>query len=113
VNEEKAKRLVEAIRASKAKEAVVDIDITKLSMGKLTKVLELAVPWCAQSVFIAPGCHIARRLAEVHGRGRVWCTCEVLDMLLSHVSPDEARKIAEAKLTFDGAVSCLPQGGVN
>ena len=31
----------------------------------------------------------------------VWCVCEVLELLLSGVTPDDARKIGEARLNFD------------
>jgi hypothetical protein len=32
----------------------------------------------------------------------VWCVCEVLDLLLTGVPPEDARKVAEARLLFDG-----------
>ena len=106
--------IVDALRARQAAPATERPlpEPLEMPLHKLTNILVLDVPWCAQPVYIAPGCGVARRLARGHGHGRVWCVCEVLDLLFSRISPSDARKIAEGKLMFDGVTQCLPAGGV-
>ena len=78
-------------------------DLRRVSLYDLRQVVEVAVPWADVPLLIAPGCRKARELrARDPKPGRVWCTCEVLDLLLSSVPPDDARKIAEAKLLMAG-----------
>lgn len=80
-----------------------------VSLYQLDRVLEVAVPWSDVPLILAPGCRIALELrARDPQPGRVWCVCEVLDLLLTNVPPDDGRKVAEAKLLFDGRV-----GGVS
>jgi hypothetical protein len=80
----------------------------KVSLYELDKVLEVAVPWSDVRLVIAPGCRVA---AELRGQdpkpGCVWCTCEVLDLLLSGVGPEDARAIAGARLIFDAPLAGL------
>lgn len=65
--------------------------------------LEIAVPWSDVPLILAPGCRIARELRERDSRpGRVWCVCEALDLLLTGVTPQDARKVGEARLLFNG-----------
>jgi len=80
-------------------------DWTRVSLYQLDRVLELSVPWSDVRLIIAPGCRLARELrARDPKPGRVWCTCEVLDLLLTGITPEEAWKVAEAKLALAGAV---------
>ncbi len=103
----------EALRAHKAAvlallrerqaRTVAGTDWSRVSLYTLDRVLEVAVPWSDVPLILAPGCRIARELRERDPKpGRVWCVCEVL--LLTGVTPDDARKVAEAKLMFGGAV---------
>ncbi len=100
----------EALRAHKVavlgllreRQAKILADVIHVPLRALTRVLEVAVPWADVPLLIAPGCRVARELRQADSRpGRVWCVCEVLDLLLTNVPPDDARKIAEARLTFD------------
>ena len=80
-------------------------DWSKVNLHQLDRVLEVAVPWCDVPLILAPGCRIARDLrARDLKPGRVWCTCEVLDLLLTGVMPEDTRRIGETKLGFSGAV---------
>lgn len=64
------------------------------------------MPWSDVRLVLAPGCRVARELRAQEAKpGRVWCTCEILDLLLSGVAPDDARKIAETRLTFDATLA--------
>lgn len=77
-------------------------DWTTVNLWQLDKVLEIAVPWSDVRLVIAPGCRIARELRSSDPKpGRVWCSCEILDLLLSGVTPGDARQIAETRITFD------------
>jgi hypothetical protein len=81
------------------------VDWTRIRLHDLDRVLELAVPWADVPLILAPGCRIARALRESDPRpGRVWCTCEILDLLLTGIGPEDARRIAEAKLMLNGNV---------
>ena len=72
---------------------------------RLTNVLEVAVPWTSETLFIVPGpAHAAQLDAEGITRGRMWDTAELLDLVLTSVTPEDARSIAESKLTLRGAV---------
>lgn len=78
-------------------------DWTRVPLHALDRVLEVAVPWSDVRLVIAPGCRVARELRSQEPRpGRVWCACELADLLLSGVSPEDARKVAGARLAFDG-----------
>lgn len=80
-------------------------DWARVTIYDLSRVLEVAVPWSDVRLILAPGCRVARQLRETDPRpGRVWCTCEVLDLLLTGVTPEDARKVAEAKVLMGGAV---------
>ena len=80
-------------------------DWAKVSLWQLDKVLEVAVPWSDVRLLIAPGCRIARELRATDPKpGRVWCSCEILDLLLSGVTPEDARKIAPTRLDFDATI---------
>lgn len=77
-------------------------DWTRVSLWQLGRVLEVAVPWSDVRLLIAPGCRVARELRASDPKpGRVWCVCEVSDLLLSGVKPEDAQKIAETKITFE------------
>lgn len=59
-------------------------DWTRVSLYQLDRVLELAVPGSDVRLVIAPGCRIARELRASDPKpDRVWCCCEVIDLLLS------------------------------
>ena len=78
------------------------VDWSRVSLWSLDRILEVAVPWSDTRLVIAPGCRIAVELRSSDPKpGRVWCVCEVSDLLLSGVTPENARKIAEARLTVD------------
>jgi len=101
----------EVLRAHKAavlavlRARALGTDWSRVSLYQLDRVLEVAVPWTDVPLILAPGCRLARELRDRDPRpGRVWCTCEVLDLLLSGVTPENARKVAEAKLGLGGAV---------
>jgi hypothetical protein len=80
-------------------------DWSLVSLYQLDRVLEIAVPWADMPLILAPGCRLARELrARDPKPGRVWCTCEVLDLLLSGVTAEDAQKLAEAKLLFNATV---------
>jgi hypothetical protein len=82
------------------------IDWTRVSLRQLDRVLEVAVPWSDAHLVIAPGCRVAREVRESDMKpGRVWCTCEIIDLLLSGVTPEDARKIADARIAFDAGLA--------
>ncbi len=84
------------------KRRALGVDWTKASLYQLDRVLEVAVPWSDVRLVIAPGCRIARELRATDPKpGRVWCVCEVLYLLLTGVTPEDAGKIAETRITFD------------
>lgn len=88
----------------------IGMDWSKVSLWSLDKILEIVVPWSDVRLVVAPGCRLARELrAQDPKPGRVWCVCEVLDLLLSGVTPADARKIGEAKLALDGNVTGVRQ----
>jgi hypothetical protein len=89
-----------------AYKASVDLDIERVTLGALDRILEIAVPWSDFRLLLVPGCRLARELRKRDAKpGRVWCTCEVLDLLLSGVSPEDARKVGLTKLDFGGQVT--------
>lgn len=66
----------------------------------------MAVPWSDLRLVIAPGCRIARELRATEPKpGRVWCVCEVIDLLLSGVKPDDAGEIADTRIAFDATMA--------
>jgi hypothetical protein len=97
--------VLDLLRERRARAAPAGTDWRRVRLADLHHVLEIAVPWTDVPLILAPGCRVARELrARDPKAGRVWCTCEVLDLLLTGVTPEDARKIAEAKLLFNGAV---------
>lgn len=105
----------EALRAHKAAvlallrerqaRTVAGTDWSRVSLYTLDRVLEVAVPWSDVPLILAPGCRITRELrAQDPHPGRVWCACELADLLLTGVTPADARKVAETKLAVAGAV---------
>jgi hypothetical protein len=81
------------------------VDWSTVALAKLDRVLELEVPGWDAHLILAPGCRIARELrAEEPKPGRVWCVCEVLDLLLMNVPPDDARRVAEVKFMLGSAL---------
>jgi hypothetical protein len=101
-----------ALRAHKAavllilRTRALGTDWSRVSLQELDRVLEVAVPWSDLSLILAPGCRVARELRDRDPKpGRVWCVCEVIDLLLAAVTPGDARTIAEAKLDFAGSVT--------
>ena len=87
------------------------VDWSRVGLYQLDRVLEVAVPWSDVRLILAPGCRIARELRATDPKpGRVWCVCEVSDLLLSGVTPEEARKIAETRLTFDATFEGITKG---
>jgi hypothetical protein len=102
---------VAILKASKAevisvlRGRAIGTDWTTVNLWQLDKVLEVAVPWSDVRLLIAPGCRIARQLRATDPKpGRVWCSCEILDLLLSGVTPEDARKIAATRLDFDATL---------
>jgi hypothetical protein len=82
------------------------VDWSRVSILQLDKVLEVAVPWADIPLLLAAGCRLAWELRDRDPkRGRVWCTCEVLNLLLTGVPSEDARKIAETRLLFDGTMA--------
>ena len=80
-------------------------DWARVSLYHLDKVLEIEIPGWEVRMILAPGCRIARELRATDPKpGRIWCSCEVSDLLLSGVTPEDARKFAEARLTFDATL---------
>lgn len=81
------------------------VDWSRVSLHQLDSVLEIATPWSDLPLILAPGCRVA---AELRARdqlpSRVWCVCELLDLLLVGVTPEDARRVGEAKLLIDGTV---------
>jgi hypothetical protein len=81
------------------------VDWSQVSLYALDRVLEIAVPWSDVPLVLAPGCRIAGVLREHDPLpGRVWCVCEVCDLLLKGMGKEDARKIAETKLAFGGVL---------
>jgi hypothetical protein len=81
-------------------------NVAKVKLRDLTRILEVAVDWCDVPLLIAPGCRIAKDLRSADPKpGRVWCVCEVLDLLLTSVPPEDAQRIGEAKVMFAGSVT--------
>ncbi len=90
------------LREGKAR-SIAGADWTRVSLSALDRVLEVAVPWADVPLILAPGCRVARELRERDSKpGRVWCVCEALDLLYAGVTPQDARKVGEARLLFDG-----------
>ncbi len=80
-------------------------DWLRVRLADLDRVLEVAVPWAEVPLLIVPGCRRAEALrAADPNPGRVWCTCQVIDLILSGVTPRDAQAIAQAALAFDGSV---------
>ncbi len=93
-----------ALLRQRAQEAP-PVEWSRVKLSELDRVLEVAVPWADVPLILAPGCRLARELrAKDRKPGRVWCVCEALDLLLSGVTPEDARKVAQAKLALAGAV---------
>jgi hypothetical protein len=75
-------------------------DITRVSLWKLDKIVEFRVPWYDQTLYLAPGCRVARRLADQYGAARVRCVCRVLDFF----AMGDASACQEAAAVFRGRV---------
>lgn len=61
---------------------------SRVPLSSLDRILEVMAPWSEINILLVPGCRIARDLRALDPKpGRVWCTCEVLDLLLSNVRP--------------------------
>lgn len=81
---------------------VFGADWTRVGLRALDRILEIEVPGWDLRLVLAPGCRVAREIRETDPKpGRVWCVCEILDLLTSGVSPEDARGVAEARITFD------------
>ena len=79
--------------------------IARVRLDQLDRVLEVAVPWADYRLLITPGCAAARQLREVDAMpGRIWCVCEVLNMMLTGATRDHARMVAEWKALLAGRV---------
>jgi hypothetical protein len=107
--------LLEALRedlVAHLRGRVLRIDWGRVSLWQLDRVLEVAVPWADVRILITPGCRIARELRATDPTpGRVWCVCEVMDLLLTGVTPDEAQRMAEARITFDATLVGITKFG--
>jgi hypothetical protein len=70
------------------------------------QLLEVSVPWLAETLWLVPGGADAERLAwEGVNRGRIWTAGELTDLLsASGRSPDGVRAVALAKLELGGEV---------
>lgn len=87
-------------------------DWSQLSLFGLDHVLEVVVPWSDIRLVLAPGCRVARELRDQDPHpGRVWCVCELADLLLSGVIPPDARAAVEARLVFDAEHAGAKRGG--
>lgn len=104
---------LEALRAHKA--AILALlrerperaaeDVSRTSLWSLDRIVELAVPWWPETLFIVPGPVHARKLkAEGVSPGRIWDVAEPLDLLLVGVTPDDARSVAEERLRTAGTI---------
>lgn len=94
------------LRARQARADHGGVDWTTVPLYSLDKVLEIIVPFYDVPLVIAPGCRIAAELRARDARpGRVWCTCELLDVLLTGMRPEDARKLAEAKLALGATLT--------
>lgn len=109
--------LREALRAAKAEilsylqARALGVDWSRVSLYQLDRVLAIAVPWADMPLILAPGCRVARELrAQDQRPGRVWCTCEVLDLLFSGVTPQDARTVGEVKLAMAGVLLGAQKG---
>jgi hypothetical protein len=81
-------------------------DVAKVKLRDLTRVLEVAVDWCDVPLLIAPGCKVAQALRAADPKpGRIWCVCEVLDLLLTSVPREDAQKIGQAKVALSGTIT--------
>jgi hypothetical protein len=79
---------------------------SRIQLNQLNRVLELPIPGWDQSLVIAPGCRVTRELRSQDPKpGRVWCVCEILDLIIMNVPPADARKVAEATLMFDSTIT--------
>ena len=84
---------------------------SRVSLRQLDRIIDVEMPWGEVRLVIAPGCRVARELRATDPQpGRVWCSCEVLKLLLAGVQPEEARQIAEARLTFDATFAGIRRG---
>ena len=93
-----------AIR-SLLRDRALGTDWTRVGLWQLKRVLEVAVLWSNTRLVIAPGCKLAGELRATDPKpARIWCSCEVSDLLLSGVTPDDAQKIGEARLIFDATL---------
>lgn len=73
------------------------------------KYQEIEVPGLPQTIFIVPDALTGKALlSEGIARGRIWTNKEVLDLKAKEPGVDDARKIAEAKMMFDGRVEDPP-----
>ena len=81
------------------------VDWSRISLYQLDTVVEVVVPWADASIILAPGCRIARAIRSTDPQpGRVWCTCEVLDLLLTNVPGADTRRVGAAKVALQGMV---------
>src|SRR5574341_839121 len=93
-----AKPAVLAYLRSQRASSTTDVNWSRVSLYQLDRALEVAVPWADVPLILAPGCRIARELrTQDPNPGRVCCVCEVLDLLLSGVTPADARALATAR----------------
>lgn len=100
------KREVAELLRERQSRSVSGVDWTTVPLYALNKVLEIAVPFADVPLILAPSCRVAAELRARESRpGPVWCVCEVLDLLLGGVTPEDARKVAATKLTLGGAVT--------
>jgi hypothetical protein len=82
--------------------------VARLNLWSLDRVVEVAVPWSDVRLLIAPGCRVARELRASDSKpGRVWCCCEVIDLLLSGLTPEDARKVGQTRTEFDATQVCI------
>jgi len=89
--------------AGRTEDLIAGLDWSRAKLHDVNEaLLEISVPWSGVRLVIAPGCRIARELrASDLSPGRVWCACEVIDLLLSGVTPEDARAVAEARLALE------------
>jgi hypothetical protein len=100
----------EALRAHKAALLALvrsrTAQVVQVNLWSLDRILEVAVPWSDARLLIAPGCRIARQLRAIDPTpGRVWCVCELADLVLSGVTEDGGRKTGETRITFDAVMT--------
>ena len=77
-------------------------DWRAISLYEVDKIVELRIPGFETTLILCPGCRVAQELRKTDSQpGRIWCVCEVIDLVTSGVTPGDARAVAQARVLFD------------